>query len=247
MTQLLEKRSGVKVCSMTVRWVLYEAGIVRIKPTRRGVPSGQSKGSPKRYGYTELHRQQHTGRDYSCCLTDAEWALVADLFEHMATGRGMPPQLERRTLLNACCYVLRTGCAWQLLPKSFPPWTTIYKSFSRWAAQGAFEAMLHRLRQQWRERLGRHAQPSAAVLDSQSTRNSPQGGEAGFDGAKKVKGRKRHMLVDTLGLLLAVTVSAARVQDRDGATDVVAQAFARVLTLRFSLHLLSSTLAISAL
>jgi putative transposase len=144
----------------------------------------------------------------------------------------MPPRLERRSLVDACCYVLRTGCAWRLLPKSFPAWTTVYKSFSRWAAQGAFEAMQDRLRQQWRERLGRHAQPSAAVLDSQSRRNSPQGGEAGFDGAKKVKGRKRHMLVDTLGLLLAVTITAASVQDRDGAPDAVGQACTKVPTLK---------------
>lgn len=231
-TRLLDERCGVTVCSMTVRRALYEAGIVRIKPIRRAVSPRQSSGSPRRYGYTELHRREHTGRDYSCCLTDAEWSLVADLFEHPAGSRGMPPRLDRRTLVDACCYVLRTGCAWRLLPKSFPAWTTVYKSFSRWAAQGAFEAMQDRLRQQWRERLGRHAQPSAAVLDSQSTRNSPQGGETGFDGAKKVKGRKRRMLVDTLGLLLAVTITAASVQDRDGAPDVVGQACAKVPTLK---------------
>lgn len=92
--------------------------------------------------------------------------------------------------------------------------------------------MQDRLRQQWRLRLGRHAQPSAAVLDSQSTRHSPQGGQAGFDAGKKVKGRKRHLLVDTLGLLLAVTVTVASVQDRDGAPAVVAQACAKVPSLK---------------
>lgn len=178
------------------------------------------------------HRREVAGSGYGCCLTDAEWALVADLFEHRAGGRGMPPQLDRRTLVDACCYVLRTGCAWRLLPRSFPAWPTVYKSFSRWAAQGVFESMQDRLRQQWRERLGRHAQPSAAVLDSQSTRYSPQGGEAGFDAGKKVKGRKRHLVVDTLGLLLAVTVSAASVQDRDGALAVVALACAKVPSLK---------------
>ena len=230
-TQLLAERCGVKVCSLTVRRALQEAGVVRVKPTRRAVEGGPP-AKPGRYGYTPAHRREAAGSGYCCCLTDAEWALVADLFEHRAGGRGMPPQLDRRTLVDACCYVLRTGCAWRLLPRSFPAWPTVYKSFSRWAAQGVFESMQDRLRQQWRERLGRHAQPSAAVLDSQSTRYSPQGGEAGFDAGKKVKGRKRHLVVDTLGLLLAVTVSAASVQDRDGAPAVVALACAKVPSLK---------------
>jgi len=230
-TQLLAERCGVKVCSLTVRRALQDAGVVRVKPTRRAVEGGPP-AKPGRYGYTPAHRREAAGSGYGCCLTDAQWALVADLFEHRAGGRGMPPQLDRRTLVDACCYVLRTGCAWRLLPRSFPAWPTVYKSFSRWAAQGVFESMQDRLRQQWRERLGRHAQPSAAVLDSQSTRYSPQGGEAGFDAGKKVKGRKRHLVVDTLGLLLAVTVSAASVQDRDGAPAVVALACAKVPSLK---------------
>ena len=77
------------------------------------------------------HRREAAGSGYGCCLTDAEWALVTDLFEHRAGGRGMPPQLDRRTQVDACCYVLRTGCAWRLLPGSFPAWPTVYKSFSR--------------------------------------------------------------------------------------------------------------------
>ena len=203
-----------------------------MRPVRQA-SDARPKASTQRYGYTAAHRRQPCdGRPYNCCLTDAEWALVADLFERPAGGRGMPARLDRRELVDACCYVLRTGCAWRLLPKTFPPWFTVYKSFSRWAAKGAFEAMQDRLREQWRERLGRHAQPSAAVLDAQSTRNSPQGGESGFDAGKKVKGRKRHLLVDTLGLLLAVTVTAASVQDRDGAPAVVAQACAKVPTLK---------------
>lgn len=229
-TQMLAERCGVKVCSLTVRKALREAGVVRVKPLRRTTEDDSARAA-RRYGYTAAHRREADGRDYGCSLTDAEWALVADLFEHTAGSRGMPPRLDRRTLVDACCYVLRTGCAWRDLPRSFPAWTTVYKSFSRWAALGRFELMQERLRQQWRERLGRHAGPSAAVLDSQSTRHSPQGGEAGFDAGKKVKGRKRHLVVDTLGLLLAVTVSAASVQDRDGAAAAVAQACTKVPTL----------------
>jgi putative transposase len=100
----------------------------------------------------------------------------------------------------------------------------VHKAFSRWAARGAFEQLHDRLRAQWRERLGKHALPSAAILDSQSTRISPQGGASGYDAGKKVKGRKRHLLVDTLGLLLSVVVTAASVQDRDGAVPSVATA-----------------------
>jgi putative transposase len=118
-------------------------------------------------------------------LTDAEWALVGDLFERDGK-RGAPPRFERRTVVNACCYVLRTGCAWRLLPKSFPPWQAVYMSFKRWAAAGVFETMHDRLRQQWRDRIGRAPEPTAAISDAQSTRSTAQGGNTGFDAGKKV-------------------------------------------------------------
>ena len=199
-----------------------------------------------------------------------ERAALADLFER-GGQRGAPPRCERRHRVNACCYALRTGCAWRLLPKTFRPWQATYKSFSRWAAGGLFEAMHDRLRQQWRERVGKAPQPTAAIIDAQSprrtarwaaagtfesmhdrlrqqwrdrmgkapeptaaiidaqsTRSTAQGGNTGFDAGKKVKGRKRHLVVDTLGLLLAVTVTAASVQDRDAAAQVVAQACTKV-------------------
>lgn len=139
----------------------------------------------------------------------------------------MPPKYPRRLLIDACCYVVRTGCAWRMLPKEFPAWQNVYRTFRRWVEQGKFEQMHDRLRSQWREREGREAAPTAAVLDAQSTRISPQGGERGYDAGKKVKGRKRHLVVDTLGLLLAVSVTAASVQDRDGAHPVVASTMAK--------------------
>lgn len=132
-------------------------------------------------------------------------------------------------MANACCYALRAGRAWRLLPKTFPPWQATYKSFSRWAAAGVFDAMHDRLRQQWRDRMGRAPDPTAANIDAQSARSTGQGGITGFDAGKRVKWRKRHLVVDTLGLLLAVTFTAASVQDRDAAADVVAQACAKVL------------------
>ena len=231
-TRELLRRAGVKVSTVTVRKALREAGIERLKPLRRAGERAAVQGAaPVRYGYTAAHRRRDGASGMNTDLTDAEWALVADLFERDGQ-RGAPARYERRHMVNACCYALRTGCAWRLLPKTFPPWQATYKSFSRWAAAGAFEAMHDRLRQQWRDRVGKAPAPTAAIIDAQSTRSTAQGGKTGFDAGKKVKGRKRHLVVDTLGLLLAVTVTAASVQDRDAAAPVVAQACAKVPTLQ---------------
>jgi putative transposase len=227
-TRELFRRSGVKVSTVTVRKALREAGIERMKPLRRAGERAEVQGtSPKRYGYTAAHRRNDGPSGMNTDLTDAEWARVANLFEREGR-RGVPPRYERRHMVDACCYVLRTGCAWRLLPKTFPPWQAVYKAFSRWAAAGVFEALHDRLRQQWRERVGKAPEPTAAIIDAQSTRSTAQGGLTGFDAGKKVKGRKRHLVVDTLGLLLALTVTAASVQDRDAAVDVVAKACTKV-------------------
>lgn len=221
----LQRRTDVSVCSATVGAALRKAGIVRLKPQR--TPAAVQGGKPSRFGYTDAHRRQDGASGMNTDLTEAEWALVADLFERHG-GRGKPAFHSRKHMVDACCYIVRTGCAWRLLPKSFPPWRAVYKAFRGWAAAGTFEAMHDRLRQQWRDRVGRAPEPTAAVIDAQSTRSTAQGGLTGFDAGKKVKGRKRHLVVDTLGLLLAVTVTAASVQDRDAATPVVAQAMAKV-------------------
>jgi transposase len=220
-TRELFRRTSVKVSTVTVRKALREAGIERLKPVRRAGERAAVQGAaPVRYGYKAAHRRADGTSGMNTDLTDAEWALVADLFERDGQ-RGAPALYERRHMVNACCYALRTGCAWRLLPKTFPPWQATYKSFSRWAAAGVFETLHDRLRQQWRDRIGRAPEPTAAIIDSQSTRSTAQGGNTGFDAGKKVKGRKRHLVVDTLGLLLAVTITAASVQDRDAAAPVV--------------------------
>lgn len=216
----LHRRSGLHVCAATIRRHLRANGIVRLKAKRRPYVAARAG---KRYGYSDVHRRENVA-PYSTNLTDAEWELISDLFEHDAAKRGAPPRYSRRDLVNACCYVLRTGCSWRLLPNSFAPWQAVYKAFARWVEAGTFEQMQDRLREQWRLRMGRSAQPSAAVIDAQSTRASPQGGESGFDAGKKIKGRKRHLIVDTLGILVAVTITAASVQDRDAAAAVVEQA-----------------------
>ncbi len=109
-----------------------------------------------------------------------------------------------------------------MLPLDFPHWDNVYKTFRQWSAQGKFELMHDRLRSQWREREERTDSPSATILDAQSTRSSPQGGNSGYDAGKKVNGRERSLIVDTLGLLLSVSISAESVQDRDVADDAVA-------------------------
>jgi len=227
-TRELFRRTGTKVNPVTVRKALRQAGIERLKPLRRAGERAAVQGrAPQRVGYTDAHRRSDGASGMNTDLTDAEWALVADLFERDGK-RGAPPRFERRTMVDACCYALRTGCAWRLLPKSFPPWQAVYMSFKRWGSAGVFEAMHDRLRQQWRDRIGKAPEPTAAIIDSQSTRSTAQGGNTGFDAGKKVKGRKRHLVVDTLGLLLAVTITAASVHDRDAAAEVVAKACNKV-------------------
>lgn len=194
---------------------------IKLVPSHQAVVVEVAPPAPARYGYTQAHRRQAPEQIYPSSLSHAEWELVQDIFDNQG-GRGFPPSVSRRTLLDACCYVVRSGCPWRMLPSHFPRWQNVYRTFRRWSAQGKFEQMHDRLRQQWREREARSVAPTAAVLDSQSTRGSAQGGETGLDVGKKVKGRKRHLLVDTLGLLLAVVVTAASVQDRDGAYPLVA-------------------------
>jgi transposase len=219
------RRTSITVHANTLRAALHEAGVERRRGETR-VQVTQAEAKPARYGYTEAHRRHEPEQTYPSCLTDAEWALVDDLFDNEG-GPGKPPRYSRRELVNACCYVVRTGGSWRMLPANFPPWQNVYRTFRRWSAQRKFEQMHDRLRGQWRERESRTEEPTAAVLDSQSTRGSPQGGTSGYDAGKKVMGRKRHLVVDTLGLVLAVSVTAASVQDRDGAHPIMASTMAK--------------------
>jgi transposase len=233
---LVHKQLGVQLCELSMYRYLKRVGIHRKRPSTDGktskgsAPSTFHPAPPSPYGYTQSHRDEGDAHHYPGALTDAEWQLVADLFDKK--GPGKPPQYPRRTMLDACCYAVRTGCPWRMLPKDLPPWQDVYAHFRRWTAKNLFETMHDRLRAMWRQRAGRHAAPTAAVIDSQSVKTSAQGGPKGFDAGKKVKGRKRHLVVDVLGLALAVLVHPANVQDRDGAAPVVELALAKHPTLK---------------
>jgi transposase len=164
----------------------------------------------------------HRRRRYPSDTTDAEWALLAPLLPPAASGQGRggrPEAHHRRDIVDAIRYVAHNGCVWRALPADFPPWRAVYGSYRRWNTSGATTMLHDQLRTKVRLAAGRHPQPTAAIIDSQSVRAADTVGKhsRGYDAAKKVNGRKRHLAVDPLGLLLAIVVTAASTQDRDGA------------------------------
>ena len=152
---------------------------------------------------------------YDTDITDAQWALL-ELLLPAAKRLGRPRTCLRR-VLNAILYVVKSGCPWRLLPQHFPPWKTVYHHFRTWSRNGVWSALNDRLRATTRALVGKRCRPTAAALDSQTVRSDPHGGEVGYDAAKKTKGRKRFLLVDTLGLVLGAGVEPADTPERAGA------------------------------
>ncbi|MGH8966672.1 MAG: IS5 family transposase, partial [Actinomycetes bacterium] len=166
---------------------------------------------------------------YPSDVTDAEWALLrpeaqAVMAELRRSPAGRPMEHDLRAVLDAIGYVTRYGIEWRALPVDFPPWEAVYAFFERWAARGLPQGLVDRLRGRLRVACGRAELPTAGSIDSQSVKAADTVGAAsrGFDGGKKINGRKRHLAVDTLGLVLTVIVTAASVQDRDGAFRLLA-------------------------
>jgi putative transposase len=163
-------------------------------------------------------------RAYPSDLTDAQWKLLADLFSAAKTGR--PREVNLRDVVDAIFYVNRTGVQWRYLPHDFPDWEVVYSYFRKWGKDGTWDRVQRVLREGVRQQAGRDATPSMGCVDSQSVKGTECGGEHGIDGHKKINGVKRHVLVDTLGLLLAVVVTAASVTDAKAARVVFARATA---------------------
>ena len=172
--------------------------------------------------WTEITRPKYRrdGLRYASDATDAEWAVIVPYLP-AEPRRGRPRTTSLRAVVNAILYIVQTCCQWRLLPKEFPPFTTVQYYFYRWRDDGTWLRINHELVMLAREREGREASPSAGVIDSQSVKTTEAGGPRGYDAGKKIKGRKRHLLTDTLGHLVAALVHPADVQDRDGAPKLL--------------------------
>jgi putative transposase len=180
--------------------------------------------------WTKTTRKQYrrSGLRYASDLTDGEWQLIARLLPKPRRV-GRPREVDLRVVMNAMLYILATGCQWRALPKDFPPFTTVQYYFYNWRDTQLWRRINRALVERARRAVGRRPTPTAGVIDSQSVKTTESGGPRGFDPAKRIKGRKRHLVTDTEGWLLAVQVHAADIQDNHGAVPLL-KAVRRVFT-----------------
>jgi len=161
-------------------------------------------------------------KPYRSDLTDHQWALIRDLLPRAKPG-GRPRKVDPREVVNTLMYQARTGCQWDYLPHDLLPKSTVWDYFVAWQKDGTWQKALDALRGQLRQEAGRETTPSAACIDTQTVKSTEMGGAVGYDGGKKIKGRKRHIVVDTMGFLLAVVVTAANLDDGTYAKLVLAK------------------------
>lgn len=172
--------------------------------------------------WTETTRRNYVRRTsgYASDVTDREWDFVAP-FMPAPRRLGRPRKTDLRDVLNALLYIASTGCQWRMLPKDFRPCSTVQRYFYEWRAMGLWPRINLHLVMEARELEGEEASPTAGAIDGQSVKTTESGGIRGFDAGKKIKGRKRHIIVDTLGLMVGLMVHSADIQDRDGAPDLL--------------------------
>jgi len=173
--------------------------------------------------YAGVTKQSQLGQRYASDCTDKEWAISAPELGQ-AAGPGRKRTVNLREVVNAIFYRTRTGCQWRMLPKEFPDWRHVWYYYKKWTKDGTWERLNDTLRRLVRRAMGKQPEPSLGIMDSQTVKATEAGGERGYDGGKKMNGRKRHILVDTLGLLLVLVVHAANIQDYDGARQVLQKA-----------------------